>query len=80
MKRDYFKKKGTGVWARPCFFVRRNGINRRIQKVDRLQGIKSYYQIQDVGQPGVLLVRRMSCHQCEGCLSVPKTEEEVHAL
>lgn len=67
------QKKGIGITKRVVFFVPASGpgsIDRSTLKCKTLKGSKAYRQFTDVGQPGVLDIRLLSCHECPGCRSL----------
>jgi hypothetical protein len=70
LSKDFFQKKGLGVYKRVHHFVPASGpgsTNRRIISCETVKGIKQLHQIEDIGVRGKVRVRNGSCHQCEAC-------------
>ena len=79
--KDYFCKKGKGLYRRIVHYIGCGDITRNIRKCSKtggLKGIKKLHCLRDIGEPGKLVVRRASCHRCKACVSWDHTQECEH--
>ena len=73
-----FEKKGRGIYRRVVHWVPRTGvgrINRRIVRAKTMDGSKPYRQFIDIGEPGTIRIRMLSCHKCKDCYDGTPSKE-----
>ena len=46
-------------------------MNRRVATANTIKGSSTFHSVDDIGREGFVVVRPMSCHQCEGCWEGP---------
>lgn len=81
--RDYFSRKGVGIYRREFHWVPNHGresVSRRIAGCNRLGdvGIKKLHFFESIGRPGFIGIRERSCHQCVGACTQGKFNECQH--
>lgn len=79
-QRDYFTKKGKGIYERVYFYIGVKGVKHNLAECESVRDSSKMHQFNDIGRSSFVRVRGLSCHRCSGCIKLQPGLCENHAF